>query len=190
MDHLRAAWRARLWETLGERRAPIAAAILLGDRSALPRENSQLFRQAGALHVLVVSGLHAGVVVSVVFIAMGVGVVPRRLAIALAMLLVAGYAYFTGAHPPVMRAAMLAELAFVALWYERNPLAMNSLAAAVLVGASDQPGRSVSHRGAAQFSLCGRAALVLFGQVASPTDPARKTDSRDPPLAARNYSSN
>jgi predicted membrane metal-binding protein len=44
------------------------------------------------------------------------------------MLLVAAYAMLTGAHPPMMRAAVLAELACLALLFNRNPFAINSLA--------------------------------------------------------------
>ncbi len=98
----------------------------------MPRETMDAFRVTGAVHVLVVSGVHAGILITGVLALLGMGVLPRRAALATAMVLVALYAVLTGGHPPVVRAAMLTELACLALWFHRNPFALNSLAIAAV----------------------------------------------------------
>ncbi|MGI9457052.1 MAG: ComEC/Rec2 family competence protein [Aeoliella sp.] len=163
IDHLRADWRKRLWAALGDRRAPMAAAVLLGARSSIPREDNLPFMVTGAMHVLVVSGLHAGIFVSLIFVALGMGFVPRRWALVIAMLLVAGYALLTGAHPPVVRAAVLAELMCIALWFEKNPFALNSLAAAALVVLAMNP--ADLFRTGPQLSFLCAAVLLWFASV-------------------------
>ena len=133
IDALRSRWEAQLWNRLGPQHAPTAAAILLGARNAMPREMVDAYRVTGALHVLVVSGLHAGVLIGGVMALLGMGWLPRRWALVLAMLLVALYAMLTGMHPPVMRAAILAEVGCLALLVGRNPFVGNSLALALVV---------------------------------------------------------
>jgi len=91
IDNLRNHWRTQLWQTFGERHAPMASALLLGARGVMPRESMQAFKVTGALHVLVVSGLHAGILISIVFVALGLGLLSRRRALLLAMLLIVVY---------------------------------------------------------------------------------------------------
>ncbi len=163
IDNLRAAWQARLWSALGSDGAPLAAAILLGDRNAMPRESIDAFRVTGALHVLVVSGLHAGILITGVFALLGLGFVPRKLALAIAMVLVAMYAVLTGGHPPVLRAAILAELACIALWFHRSPFALNSLTVAAIFVLAMNP--ADLFRTGPQLSFLCVATLIWFSSV-------------------------
>lgn len=133
IDNLRSSWQSRLWRELGAERAPTAAALLLGARNSMPREEVDAFRVTGALHVLVVSGLHAGILMSMVFGLLGMGLLPRRQALLVAVAIVIFYAVLTGAHPPVVRAAVLTVLACIGLWFDEQPFALNSLAIAALV---------------------------------------------------------
>jgi competence protein ComEC len=50
-----------------EDRAAIARAMLLGDRSFLDSQEAESFRETGAFHVLVVAGLHVGVLAAFLF---------------------------------------------------------------------------------------------------------------------------
>ncbi|QDU55166.1 ComEC family competence protein [Aeoliella mucimassa] len=163
VDRLRSHWQSRLWDTVGAEHAPTAAAILLGARHAMPREMVDTYRVTGTLHVLVVSGLHAGVLISFVMALLGMGWIPRRWALVLAMVLVALYAVLTGGHPPVMRAAILAEVACLALWCGRNPFAGNSLALALIVVLLLNP--ADLFRTGAQLSFLCAVVLLWFSSV-------------------------
>lgn len=162
-DQLRSRWQSRLWAALGPDLAPTAAAMLLGARHSMPRESVDAYRVTGALHVLVVSGLHAGILISGVATLLGLGWLPKRWGLLLAMLLVAGYAWITGGHPPVLRAAILAELACIALWLDRNPFAFNSLAVAALVVLALNP--ADLFRTGPQLSFLYVAVLLWFSSV-------------------------
>ncbi|HHW13602.1 MAG TPA: ComEC family competence protein, partial [Firmicutes bacterium] len=86
----------------------ILKALLLGDRSALTEETAEDFARAGAMHLLVVSGLH----LSIVAIFLGEAArrlrLGRRSSFALTATGVVFYASVTGWTPPVTRAALMA----------------------------------------------------------------------------------
>lgn len=163
IDQLRNHWRSLLWRSLGEQRAPMASAMLLGARGAMPREAMHSYRVTGTLHILVVSGLHAGILISIAFTALGLGWLSRRKALVLAMILILAYTLLTGAHPPVIRAAVLAELACLALLIGVNPFALNSLAAAALVVLALNP--ADLFRTGPQLSFLCAGVLLWFSTV-------------------------
>lgn len=163
IDQTRAAWQRRLWNHLDDDLAPLASAIFLGDRNAMPRETVDAYRVTGLLHVLVVSGLHAGILIGCVLGLLRMALLPRRVGLAIAMVLVALYALLTGAHPPVVRAALLAELACLALWLHRNPFAFNSLAIAAVVVLFLNP--ADLFRTGPQLSFLCVATLLWFSSV-------------------------
>ncbi len=111
----------------------LARALLLGDRSRLPKVWWQALRRAGLAHLLAVSGLHVGL--STVLVLLLVSVLPRRLGLLLAAVAVAGYLLLIGPRPSMLRASVMGLLALAALLLERPPRALNALAcgAAALV---------------------------------------------------------
>ncbi len=163
-----------LEEQLGPERAPLAAAMLLGSRHRVPLNVAESFRRTGALHVLVVSGLHVGLVVGFFFGASRLGWFPRRSTLMLIMLAIAAYALFTGARPPVVRAAVLAEVMCVAMLAGRNVLAINSLAAAVIVVLAWNPGELFLS--GTQLTFIATAALIWLGNRLQQRDRADPMD--------------
>ena len=157
----RATIEQTLWRQLGHRRAPIAAAMLVGARQGVSRDRAEPYRQTGTLHVLVVSGLHVGLVVGAFYIAARIGWFPRRQTLLVVMVLIAIYALLTGARPPVVRAAVLAEMICLAALFGRQVLAINSLAAATLVVLCWNP--SELFRSGPQLSFIAAATLIWFG---------------------------
>ena len=93
-------------------------AILLGQRDAVSNEQWGLFRETGTIHLMVVSGLHVGVFVGMVFLIVfsvlrlfplrQVFLVPRFIAVGFSVAAVALLVYQTGASAPVVRAALMA----------------------------------------------------------------------------------
>ncbi|MEM6798592.1 MAG: ComEC/Rec2 family competence protein [Planctomycetota bacterium] len=150
-----------LWRQLGPRRAPLAAAMLVGARQGLSRDTTEPYRRTGTLHVLVVSGLHVGLVVAVFYAASRLGWFPRRPTLLAIMLAIATYAMLTGARPPVVRAAALAEMMCLAALLGRNVLAINSLAAAAILVLAWNPAELF--RSGTQLSFAAAATLIWFG---------------------------
>ncbi|MDI6869923.1 MAG: ComEC/Rec2 family competence protein [Bacillota bacterium] len=117
--------RQRLVAFLGRGAHPpgrgILRALLLGDGSELPDDVAEDFARAGAMHLLVVSGLHLSVAAAFLGEAasrLGFG---RRGRAALAAAGALGYASLTGWDPPVTRAALMAVVAQGAAWCGRQP---------------------------------------------------------------------
>src|SRR5690606_1136575 len=96
-------------------------------------ERKSHYLVTGATHVLVVSGLHASILVAGVLLLLRGGVLPRRISLLIAMVLILLYTLLPGANPPVVRAAVVAEIVCVGLWIGREAISFNSLAAAGLV---------------------------------------------------------
>lgn len=97
--------------------APLLKAVLCGDRSALSRTTAQVFRSAGAAHILALSGLHLGIIYLLAGRLLLVLGKSRAGAIARSIVLVAlcgCYAVITGASPSLVRAFIFICLAEIA----------------------------------------------------------------------------
>lgn len=90
--------------------AELMLGILLGEKSNLPAQLRLALRDTATLHMVVVSGQNLTMLAGVV---MGLaGMVHRKIALALSFLAIVFYTLLTGADIPVIRAAIMAILAF------------------------------------------------------------------------------
>lgn len=99
-----------------ERSIAVGKALLLGQKDQLDFETTQAYAAAGAMHVLAVSGLHVGILYSVlllVFRGFGKSRATRISKFLLSLVFLWGFAMLTGLSPSVMRAATM--FSFVAL---------------------------------------------------------------------------
>ncbi len=109
--------------------APLAIALALGDASGVPAELRIGLRRTGLAHLLAVSGLHVGILAGLAFVLSRP--LPRTLRPLPGMAAVALYLAVAGPRPPLLRASVMAVLAWAAPLLERPPRPLNSLAAAV-----------------------------------------------------------
>ena len=120
------------WFTLTEDDASMMTAMVTGDRSYLERGERQGFERTGSFHVLVVSGLHVGLIAALVF----AGASRLRLRRAGAAILTAaaalGYAIFTGFGEPVQRALWMILLYLAARSLFRQKHALQAVGVAAL----------------------------------------------------------
>jgi competence protein ComEC len=123
------------WLTISEADAGMVTAIITGDRSYLERADRQGFERTGAFHVLVVSGLHVGLIAALVLAGMKRLGCSRGWSALLTGLLTSAYAVFTGFGAPVQRALamVLLYLAARALFRGRDPLHALGVAALCLL---------------------------------------------------------
>ncbi|QDT69534.1 ComEC family competence protein [Planctomycetes bacterium MalM25] len=139
--------------------SPLARAMLLGEGSRLPEPVVKAFRKTGTLHVLVVSGLHVGLVAAVLPGLAALGLLPRRLAWCGALVLVIAYVALVGARPSAVRAGVVAAAACLAALSGWRALSLNSLAGAGVAVFATQPGAWA----AAGTQLSFLAAATLLG---------------------------
>lgn len=118
---------------LDARHRALAATVLLGRREEMEPERKEAFMETGTIHILVVAGLHVGILAMfLTFLAMRLGLARRW-----ALCLVAGtiflYMLLVDVHPPVVRATALVLMSCWALLLGRATLSFNSLAAGGLL---------------------------------------------------------
>jgi competence protein ComEC len=145
-------------------------ALVSGDGSGLQAEQWARFRATGTIHLMVVSGLHVGLVAGFGFLFGGWLVrllpplllwLPARRAGALSGIVVAGcFVGFSGAGVPGIRAWCMAAMAFAAVMTGRRIRSWDVLLAALAVVLVVDP-LSVHQQGF-WLSFCAVLALMLF----------------------------
>ncbi len=173
LDAIRSRAKQRVRALVGPGRAGLAAAILLGSREGLQREETEPYLLTGTIHVLVVSGLNVAILATGLCAFMWVGWLSRRMGLTLIMAVVVMYALVAEAQPPVMRAAVFVVLICLAAWIGRRGVAFNGLAAAGLVVLVVNPGDLF--RAGPQLSFLAVAVLTWLGHWSM----SRRTKSAD-----------
>jgi competence protein ComEC len=129
-------WRARLHAEIGgtfsAETAGVLQAAMLGNRHGLSRGVAERFRDGGTFHVLVVSGLHVGFLGGLALWLARRLTRRRVLQVAASASLVWAYAVAVGAHPSVLRAALMFTFLALAPAAGRGADGVNALGAAAL----------------------------------------------------------
>lgn len=139
----RGALEARLEQYIGgAEEVALAESLLLGDRRQLNADQRDAFSEAGAMHVLAVSGLHVGIIAGIAVWLLTLGGLLvirwehyrlRRLQRLLAVGLIWGYAFLTGMSVSVMRSALMFSVLPMANLRKQSSINYNRLAAAALI---------------------------------------------------------
>lgn len=132
-------WPARIGHAMQQRiqdlfQGDIAAfltAILTGNRLLLSEEASAHLAEAGLLHILAVSGLHCGFLLTMVTLLAGRH--RRRLVALLSIPLLVFYAILTGGSPSVLRACTMLSLFVLAPLVDRDSDGLTSLSVALFL---------------------------------------------------------
>ena len=143
LSGLRATIEAHVAQALPGGGGAVAAALLTGGQSAIPREDLAAMRDSGLAHLLSVSGLHIAIVMGVTFWVLRLLLACiRPLALRVDGKVVAGvgalaaggfYMLLTGAQVPMQRSFAMAALVTLALLAGRNAISMRGLALAATV---------------------------------------------------------
>ncbi|MGJ8654313.1 MAG: ComEC/Rec2 family competence protein [Opitutaceae bacterium] len=119
----------------------IYVAMLLGKKASLTDEQTDRFRMSGTMHFFAISGLHIGVIATVIAQCLLILRVPRRYRPWIGLPLLYLYVETTGAPPSAIRAFLMATCFWVsfAIMRQRSPLsALATSAVAVLLIAPEQ----------------------------------------------------
>jgi competence protein ComEC len=169
LSHYLARVRGRLLNDLddmlspAEDRAAIARAMLLGDRSFLDSQQAEFFRETGAFHVLVVAGLHVGVLAVFLF---WTGKKLRMPIAARALLTISALGLYVAIiedRPPILRTALMAAIYLLARALFRRVSLLNAVGLAAVVILLFRP----SEIAQASFQLSFLAAVIIAG-IAEP----------------------
>ena len=130
---LRVSLDSLLWRYLDAQTAPLASAMLLGNRQQLDQLTRDNFMLSGTVHLLAISGLHVGILASLILMLSRIGLLSRRKGLLMTILFVALYAWLVEFRPPVTRAAILISIFCYCRWIGRTPFSFNILALAAIV---------------------------------------------------------
>lgn len=146
------------WSPKG-RVGAVLKAILLGDRSSLDSETVENFRQSGLYHLLVISGLHVGLLAAVLlFFLRFLGVRESWRAVCL-LLFLGSYALLVEQRAPTLRASLMIAAYLMARYLYRDRAALNAVGLAALVLLFHRPAWLFE----AGFDLSFSAALLIVG---------------------------
>lgn len=102
----------KISEVLPSPQAELLSGILLGQKKDLPAQLRLALRDTSTLHIVVVSGQNLTLLAA--FVMNLAGILNRRIAIGLTFILITFYTVLTGADIPVIRAALMAFLSYMA----------------------------------------------------------------------------
>ena len=160
---------------LSDEAIALAQGMLLGDKSGLSSEVVSAFRTAGMSHIMAVSGLHVGIIMSIIWICfrpveMRVGyLAPLNLTVHYALgdlkrivviALTAWYVWLIGAPPSAVRAALMLSLLMLGWMLHRSTSAWRCMVFAALVLIAWDPW-TVGQVGF-QLSFLAVAGILLF----------------------------
>lgn len=167
---------ARLREGIGGAAGGVAAALVTGQRGAVPEAVIEAYRMSGLAHLLAISGLHLGLAAGLMFVVLraAVALVPalalrvngKKVAAVGALVGAAVYLALSGAAVPAQRAFIMTAIVFGAMLIDRSPMTFRVLAAAAVAVLLWRPEAVVG--ASFQLSFAAVAALVAAYEVLAP----------------------
>lgn len=120
----------------------VAKALITGEKSDIPRDIVQTFRKSGASHILALSGLHLGIIYSIITRSLSILGNYQRLWIprSLIIMTICGlYTLATGAGPSILRAFLFIALTEYGKLTHRNHTTGQILFAALIIQLTISP---------------------------------------------------
>lgn len=141
MDQWRHAITQKLLQVITPPYGAVAAALVTGEKAAIPLSVKQQYANSGLAHILAISGLHLTLVMGMVFVVVRSALVLRlglhynvkKIAAIIAMVASYGYLMLSGGAIPTQRATIMGGLWLVAILLDREPLTWRGLALAATV---------------------------------------------------------
>jgi competence protein ComEC len=173
IDRIRASIVERVMAAEPGEAGAVAAALLVGERSAISSETKESLRRSGLAHILAISGLHMMLVAGTVFyfvralLALSPGLALsqpiRNWAAAGALFAATVYLTLSGGNVATIRAYVMAAVIFSTILLDRPAISMRNLAVAAFIVIALKP-ESVVEPGF-QMSFGAVAALIAVWET-------------------------
>lgn len=155
---------------------PVAAALMTGERRAIPKTTLASMRDSGLAHLLAISGLHIGLVAGLLFFAVRLGLALiepvalrypiKKLAAAGAIFGAFAYLMISGATIPTQRAFLMVSIVMLAVMIDRTAISMRLVALSALAVLLFAPESLLS--ASFQMSFAAVVGLVAVYESAAP----------------------
>jgi competence protein ComEC len=149
------------WSAQG-RCGTVLKAVLLGDRSSLDSENIENFRKTGLYHLLVIAGLHVGLLVLLANALLCLFPLGERSRYLTVLALLIFYSVLVEQRAPTLRATLMISLYLLARLLYRGHSTLNAIGLAALILLLFRPAWLFE----SGFQLSFSAALLIAGLVA------------------------
>ncbi len=132
-EAVRLSVKSKLYQHMSERNAGISYAVLFGDKSGVDELTENAYKNSGIIHVLTVSGLHVGFLISLVYFLLKLCKANKIVRFIITSIFIFFYAFLCGFSPSVMRAGVMAMVLMIARILGRRYDSLNSLGVAGFV---------------------------------------------------------
>ncbi|MEQ9488372.1 MAG: ComEC/Rec2 family competence protein [Alphaproteobacteria bacterium] len=176
LNRLRDTIAVRIRQAYPDQAGAIAAAVIVGDRSALNEETLDAMRASGLAHLLAISGLHLGLLAGTVFFGLRFAMAGfesaaldfsiKKIAASVALVTCLFYVFLAGAPIPTIRAFIMTGLVLIAVLADRSAISMRLVAWAAAVVLMLQPESMLGP--SFQMSFAAVIALVAFYEAFAP----------------------
>jgi competence protein ComEC len=129
----------RLGEPRGSQLSQIYIAMLLGEKAQLSDAQTDRFRMTGTMHLFAISGLHIGVVATVIWQVLLLLRLPSKMRPFIGLPLLYFYVEITGAAPSAIRAFLMVAFFWVSMAVQRQRSPLSALAASAVLVLIIQP---------------------------------------------------
>lgn len=129
-ESIRQSVKSSLYNNLSEENASMCYAVLFGDKSGIDKQTQDSYRNSGIIHILAVSGLHVGFLISLVYGLLKLCRVNRYANFAITTAFIIFYAFLCGFTPSVVRAGIMAIILMLSKLIGRRYDSLNSVALA------------------------------------------------------------
>lgn len=118
-------------ENFGTEQLSIIQALLLGERTNISEDTYSNYVDAGAVHILAVSGLHVGILLLLIqFLLRPLNQIPhgKKISLLLTVIVLWAYAFIAGLSPSIIRACAMFTFVAYAMYLNRPSNSFNILA--------------------------------------------------------------
>jgi len=132
-ESLRISVKKMLYANMSEENAAISYAVLFGDKYDIPHATKDIYRNAGIIHILTVSGLHVGFLISLIYFFLGLCRIKRLYTTIITAVILLLYNIICGFAPSIVRASIMAMVIMLSKLSGKEYDSLNSLGLAVFI---------------------------------------------------------
>lgn len=165
-------------------------AMILGDKSYLSENAKNNFKLTGTMHIFAVSGLHVGMLASIIYFILSSARIPKKAAPFISLPVLFLYVNVCQAAPSAMRAFIMISAVWISCAFLRKPKAFASLAAAFFISLAFNPSNLFDAGFTLSYSVV--FAIILYAaeldeSISQKIQNFRGFELKNPPLPRRIY---